>query len=88
MQSNALKSIETSERCIHNCFRHAGILSEQRVNVTENEDDIEVEATTTAAAAADDDDNLPLSEWVRKTGCDVLGTMSMMHMQQKTMTLL
>jgi uncharacterized protein YuzB (UPF0349 family) len=25
----------------------------------------------TAAADDDDDDDLPLSEWVRKTGCDV-----------------
>jgi hypothetical protein len=32
------------------------------VNVTENEDDVEVEA----AAAVDDDDDLPLSEWVQK----------------------
>jgi hypothetical protein len=56
---------------IHNCFRHAGILSAQGVNVTENEDDVEVEAATAAAAA--DDDDLPLSEWVRKIDCDVLG---------------
>jgi hypothetical protein len=47
-----------------------GILSAQGVNVTKNEDDVEVEAATAAAAA---DDDLPLSEWVRKIDCDVLG---------------
>jgi hypothetical protein len=36
-----------------------GILSAQGVNVTENEDDVNVEAVTTAAA---DNDDLPLSE--------------------------
>jgi hypothetical protein len=36
-----------------------GILSAQGVNVTKNEDDVNVEAATTAAA---DDDDLPLSE--------------------------
>jgi hypothetical protein len=63
---------QVTDRTIHNCFRHAGILSAQGVNVTENEDDVEVEVATAAAAAADDDD-LPLSEWVRKIDCDVLG---------------
>jgi hypothetical protein len=63
--------ITVTARTIHNCFHHAGILSAQGVNVTENEDDFEVETVT--AAAADDDDYLPLFEWVRKNGCDVLG---------------
>jgi hypothetical protein len=59
---------QVTDRTIHNCFRHAGILSAQGVNVNENEDDVEVEAATAAA-----DDDLPLSKWVRKIDCDVLG---------------
>jgi hypothetical protein len=71
----AIRCIETAwrrvtDRTIHNCGRHAGILSAQGVNVTGNEDDVEVEAA--AAAADDDDDDLPLSEWARKIDCDVL----------------
>jgi hypothetical protein len=31
-----------ADRTTHNCGRHAGILSTQGVNVTENEDDVEV----------------------------------------------
>jgi hypothetical protein len=34
---------QVTDRTIHNCFRHAGILSAQGVNVTENGDDDEVE---------------------------------------------
>jgi predicted nucleotide-binding protein len=56
-----------TDRTIHNCFRHTGLLSAQGVNVTENEDDVEVEAATAAAA-----DDLPLSKWVQKSDCDVL----------------
>jgi hypothetical protein len=72
---DAIRCIEkvwrrVTDRNIQNCFRHAGILSAQGVKVTENEDDVEVEAATAAAA---DDDDLPLSEWVRKIYCDVLG---------------
>jgi hypothetical protein len=66
-----------SDKTIHNCFRHGGILSAQGVNVTEIEDDVEVEAATTAAA----DDDLPLSEWVRKIVM-CWNTMSMTRMQQ------
>jgi hypothetical protein len=75
---DAIRCIEKSwrqvtDRTIHNCFRHVGILSTQGVNVTENEDGVEVEAAAATAAAADDDDDLPLSEWMRKIDCGMLG---------------
>jgi hypothetical protein len=81
---DAIRCIEkawrrVSDKTIHNCFRYAGILSAQGVNVTEIEDDVEVEAATTAAAASDDD--LPLSEWVRKIVM-CWNTMSMTRKQQ------
>jgi hypothetical protein len=50
-------------------FLHAGILSAYGVTISENEDDIKVEAATAAA----DDDDLLLSQWVRKIDCDILG---------------
>jgi transposase len=52
-----------TEKSIRNCFRHAGISSrvQEGVDVTEKEVDV------------DDDDDLPLSEWVRKIDCGVLG---------------
>jgi hypothetical protein len=52
-----------TEKTVRNCFRHAGISSgvQEGVDVTDKEDDV------------DDDDHLPLSEWVRKTDCGVLG---------------
>jgi hypothetical protein len=67
---DAIRCIEktwrrVTDRTTHKCFHHMGILSAQGVNVTENEDDVEVEA-----AAADD---LPLSEWVQQIDCDELG---------------
>jgi hypothetical protein len=65
-----------TDRTIRYCFRRAGILSAQGVNVSENEYRVAVEVTTAAAADDnddDDDDDLPLSEWVRKIRCDVVG---------------
>jgi hypothetical protein len=54
------------EKIIRNCFRHAGISPgvQEGVDATEKEDDVDDD---------DDDDDLPLSEWVRKIDCGVLG---------------
>jgi hypothetical protein len=60
---------QVTDRTIHNCFRHMGILSAQGVNVTKNKDDVEVEAATAAA----DDDDLPYPSGCKKIDCDVLG---------------
>ncbi|KAJ8884288.1 hypothetical protein PR048_016145 [Dryococelus australis] len=43
-----------------NCFLHAGILSTQGLNGTENED------------VTNNDDDLPLTEWLRKVNCNEL----------------
>ena len=48
---------------------HAGVLSAQGLDISENEDAVTGEVATAAAAAA----NLPLSEWVQKIGFDVVG---------------
>ncbi|XP_023721482.1 tigger transposable element-derived protein 4-like [Cryptotermes secundus] len=63
---DAIRFIEKAWRrvttkTIQNCFRHAGILSTQGLNGTENEDD------------TNNDDDLPLTEWLRKVNCDELG---------------
>jgi hypothetical protein len=56
---------EARRKTIRNCFRHTGISSrvQEGVDVTEKEDDVD----------DDDDDDLPLSEWMRKVYCGVLG---------------
>jgi hypothetical protein len=53
-----------TEKTIRKCYRLAGISSrvKEGVDVTEVEDNVD-----------DDDDDLPLSEWVRKVDCGVLG---------------
>jgi hypothetical protein len=63
---DAIRFIEKAWRrvttkTIQNSFRHAGILSTQGLNGTENEDD------------TNNDDDLPLTEWLRKVSSDELG---------------
>jgi len=51
-----------TDRTIHKCFRYAGILTAQRVDVSDSEDAVAGEVATATPAA----DDLPLSKWVQK----------------------
>ena len=52
---------------------HAGVLSAQGLDISENEDAVTGEVATTAAADDDKNDDLPLLEWVWRIGFDDVG---------------
>ena len=68
------KSMETSNwQNYSQLFPLAEILSAPGVAICEKADAVVGGIAAAAADGDDKDDDLPLSEWVRKIGCEVLG---------------